>query len=58
MCFVYVGLGIFLLFAVKVLNFSTIQKNGVGIILIAYGLFRFYNAYKKRQEEQEEENDE
>ena len=58
MCFVYVGLGVFILFAAKVLNFSTIQKNGAGIILIAYGLFRFYNAYKKRQEEQEEENDE
>jgi len=58
MCFVYVGLGVFILFAAKVLNFSTIQKNGVGIILIAYGLFRFYSTYKKRQQEQEEENDE
>jgi len=58
MCFVYVGLGVFILFAAEVLNFSTIQKNGAGIILIAYGLFRFYSTYKKRQQEQEEENDE
>jgi len=58
MCFVYVGLGIFLLIADRVLNFSTIQKNGAGIILISYGLFRFYNAFKKRQEDEKEENDE
>jgi len=58
MCFVYVGLGIFLLIAGKVLDFSTIQKNGAGIILISYGLFRFYTAIKKRRKDEEAENDE
>ena len=58
MCLVYVGLGVFLFIAERVLNFSTVQKNGAGVILISYGLFRFYTAYKKSQANEENENDE
>jgi hypothetical protein len=58
MCLVYIGLGIFLLITDRALSFSTVQKNGAGIILISYGLFRFYTAYKKRQANDDEENDE
>lgn len=58
MCFVYVGIGFFLLTAERVLKFSSLQKNVAGIILILYGLFRSYNAFKKWKEDKDEENDE
>jgi len=50
MSFLYAGLGIYVLLADTILNFSSFQQLGVGLILIIYGLFRFYNALKKKRE--------
>jgi putative Mn2+ efflux pump MntP len=58
MSFLYIGLGIFFLVAEHILNFSSFQQFGVGIILIIYGLFRFYNALKKKRERELEQNEE
>ena len=58
MSFIYAGLGIFLLAAENVLNFSSFQQYGFGVILIAYGFFRFYNAYKKKKRNELEEDNE
>jgi hypothetical protein len=58
MSFLYTGLGIFFLAADNVLNFSSFQQFGVGLILIIYGLFRFYIALKKKRESELEKNEE
>jgi len=58
MSFLYICLGIFFLVADNILNFSSFQQFGVGLILIIYGLFRFYNALKKKRERELEKNEE
>lgn len=59
MSMVYIGLGIFLLTAKNIFNFSSFQQTGFGLVLILYGLFRFYHTLKKKKErESEEENEE
>lgn len=51
---IYFGSGIFLLLGKNIFNFSEFQKIGLGIILVAYGLMRFYFAIKKMKEEKNE----
>jgi hypothetical protein len=58
MSFLYIGLGIFILLADKILSFSSFQQLGVGLILIIYGLFRFYNTLKKKRERELEIDEE
>jgi hypothetical protein len=58
MSFLYIGLGIFFLAADNILNFSSFQQFGVGLILIIYGFFRFYIALKKKKESDLEKNEE
>jgi len=58
MAVLYVGLGIFLLVANNIFGFSGFQQLGFGLILIVYGLFRFYSAIKKKRENESEEDDE
>ncbi len=48
--FAYTGLGLFLLITDHIFNFSALQKNGLGIILISYGFFRLYRTLKQRKE--------
>ncbi len=43
----YIIIGTYMLISVKLLNYlSPVQKNGIGILLIVYGLFRGYRVYK------------
>jgi cadmium resistance protein CadD (predicted permease) len=58
MSVVYIGLGIYLLTAKNIFSFSSFQQCGFGIILIIYGLFRFYLTLKKKKESESDENDE
>ena len=58
MAVLYVGLGIFLLVANNIFGFSGFQQLGFGLILILYGLVRFYSAIKKKRESESEEDDE
>jgi len=58
MSILYIGLGIFFLVAKNIFNFSSFQQFGVGLILIIYGLFRFYIALKKKRESDLEKNEE
>jgi hypothetical protein len=44
----YVGFGIFVLFfSAKVFTLIPIQRIVLGVVLISYGIFRSYKAYKK-----------
>lgn len=56
MSIIYLGSGIFLLVGNNIFNFSDFQKIGLSIILITYGLFRFYRSLKIMKEEKGEEN--
>ncbi len=58
MSFIYAGLGVFLFFVDNIFNFSDFQQLGLGLILLAYGLFRFYTTLKKKRENELEEDDE
>jgi hypothetical protein len=58
MSFLYIGLGIFFLAADNILNFSSFQQFGAGLILIIYGFFRFYIALKKKKESDLGKNEE
>ena len=58
MAVVYTLLGLYLLIQQEVLNFSKLQRIGLGIILIMYGLFRFYKVKKKYEETDENEIEE
>lgn len=57
MSLVYLGCGIFLLAGNNIFYFSDFQKYGLAAILIAYGLFRFYSAWKKMKEESQEDDE-
>ncbi len=57
MAAVYTLLGIFMLIQKQVLNFSELQRIGLGIVLILYGIFRFYKVKKKSQESDEFESE-
>ena len=47
----YFIVGAFLLFSDNMLLFlSPIQKNGIGIVVIIYGIFRGYRIYKGQKE--------
>ena len=50
MSVLYIGLGVYLIAAENVFNFSNFQRVGFGVILISYGSFRFYVALKKKRE--------
>jgi hypothetical protein len=54
----YLAAGVFLLVAMNIFYFSTFQQVGLGCILIAYGLFRFYSALKKYREKEMLEDEE
>jgi len=54
----YVGLGMYFIFAEKLFNFSNLQRIGFGVILISYGFFRFYVTLKKKKESELEDDDE
>jgi len=56
MVLAYVGFGIFVLvYGEKVFGLIPIQSKGLGIILVAYGIFRSYKAYKKKFKNEEDE---
>lgn len=50
MAMIYLGSGVFLLLGESIFNFSEIQKIGLGVLLIFYGLFRVYSYIKKIKE--------
>ena len=56
MSFVYLGIGFFLFFSDELLNFSSLQQKGLGVIIIVYGCARFYVALKKKRESEIDEN--
>lgn len=58
MSIVYIGLGIYILTAKNIFSFSSVQQYGFAIILIIYGLFRFYLTLKKVKESESGEDDE
>ncbi|HEX9250814.1 MAG TPA: hypothetical protein VF870_01160 [Ignavibacteriaceae bacterium] len=50
MAIVYLGSGGFLVLGENIFNFSELQKIGLGVLLILYGLFRVYSFIKKLKE--------
>jgi hypothetical protein len=58
MSVIYSGLGIFLILSGPVYIFTPFQQYGVGTILLVYGVYRFYRAYKRRKDEIIDEDDE
>lgn len=58
MSLVYISLGIYLLTAKNIFSFSNLQQSGFAIILILYGLFRFYQTLKKKKESESDEDNE
>ena len=49
----YFAIGVFLLTTDKLHNYFTpIQKNGIGVIVIVYGLFRGYRIFKDKNSDQ------
>ncbi len=58
MSVIYIGLGIFVIVAENIFNFSNFQQIGFGVILISYGFFRFYVALKKKRESELNNDDE
>jgi hypothetical protein len=57
MSFVYLGSGIYLLLGNNIFNLSDFQKNGLSILFISYGLFRFFHSLKEMKEGIEGQND-
>jgi hypothetical protein len=55
---VYIGLGVFILIADSFFSFSSFQRLGFGLILIIYGIFRFYRTMKKKRESRAEDYEE
>jgi|OpeIllAssembly_1097287.scaffolds.fasta_scaffold80237_2 hypothetical protein len=49
MAMIYLGSGCFLLLGENIFNFSELQKIGLGVLLILYGLFRLYGFMNKRK---------
>jgi uncharacterized membrane protein HdeD (DUF308 family) len=58
MSVVYSGLGIYLILSGPVYIFTPFQQYGVGTILLLYGVFRFYKAYRRRKDELDNREDE
>ena len=53
----YVGFGIFVLFfSEKVFTLIPVQRIVLGVVLICYGIFRSYKAYKKNFKNEEDDN--
>ena len=51
MVILYFTVGVFMLSSDRLLAyFSPIQKNGIGIVIIIYGIFRGYRIYKSQKE--------
>ncbi|MES2629899.1 MAG: hypothetical protein V4616_13115 [Bacteroidota bacterium] len=46
---VFLGLGIFILVTGRPQEFSSVNRNGLAIILIIYGLLRAFRVYQKYQ---------
>ncbi len=52
----YVGFGIFVLFfSEKVFTLIPIRRIVLGVVLVVYGIYRSYKAYKKNFNEEENE---
>lgn len=49
---IYLAVGIFILIVDDFFSLIELQKIGLGIILITYGLVRFYGAFKKKREDE------
>jgi hypothetical protein len=58
MSIVYPALGIYLLTANLIFSFSRFQQSGFGVVLILYGVARFYQAMKKKKESESNQDDE
>ena len=59
MVLAYFGLGVFILFFSKsILELKDFQRIGLGIVLIVYGVYRSYRAYKRNIKTNENENEE
>ena len=59
MVMAYIGFGIFILFFSKnIIDLKDFQRIGLGIVLIIYGAYRSYRAYKKKFINNEKENEE
>lgn len=58
MSVVYIGAGLFLLLGENIFNLGDTQRIGLGIILIIYSFFRFYNTFRKqrKRDSDDEEN--
>jgi hypothetical protein len=56
MSFVYMGSGIFLLIGKNIFQFTDFQRIGLTILLIGYGVYRFFNTIKKHKESYAKEN--
>ena len=58
MIVVYFSIGIFILFnPASKFGFSNFSWVGIGVITIAYGLFRMYTLYRRRKEREPEEDE-
>jgi hypothetical protein len=55
MAVIYLGCGIFLLIGNNIFNFTDLQKYGLGVILVVYGIFRVFISIKKIKETQNED---
>jgi hypothetical protein len=55
---VYLGFGIFLIVGNNIFVLSRLQRLGFGLVLLAYGLFRFYRTLKKKRESDIEDDEE
>ncbi len=52
---VYLGCGLFLLIGKNIFDFTDLQKYGLSIIMIGYGIFRLFISVKKIREMRNEE---
>jgi len=57
MAVIYIGFGMYILIGSNIFNFSNLQKISFGTLLVAYGLFRFYTALKKKRESEIDEDE-
>jgi hypothetical protein len=57
MAVIYFGAGMYILISSNIFNFSNLQKLSFGTLLVAYGIFRFYTALKKKKESEIEEDE-
>jgi hypothetical protein len=55
MALIYLMSGIFLLIGNNIFNFTDFQKYGLGVLLVAYGIYRLYISLKKIKEIKNEE---